>query len=149
MYRYALSLLLLVPIGNSTFAGTGYEITSTDGEETVSYMVKFGGGMMFNQYTAYDPASKKFVYLTWENSRGSNTGRVRGSSETQGEPAVPPKAPKPVCSIWDHHTGKTTDLYQFAGVKHPLPIIPSLKEMKVCPITGDRKFKAKAVLAFD
>jgi len=128
MLKYTLSLVLLAMLTNAALAGTGYQVTSKDGEETVTYRVNFGGGMMFHQHTAYDPASEKFVYLTWE--RGKD-------------------APESVCSIWDHKTGKTIDLYQFPNVEHPLPVIPSINAMKVCPKTGDENFQHRAILAYD
>ncbi len=128
MLRCTLSFLLLILLASSAFAGTGYEITSVDEGETVKYMVNFGGGFNFEQYTAYDPVSKKFVYLQWPRD---------------GE------APKRAGAIWDHQTGQTVDLYQFPGVKHPLPVIPSIEAMKVCPRTGDRNFKAKPIIAYD
>ena len=128
MMRYALPFLLLISLTSTSFAGTGYEITSVKGGETVTYMVNFGGGFLFEQHTAYDPVSKKFVYLQWPRDS---------------------QAPKPVGTIWDHQTGQTLDLYKFPGVKHPLPVIPSIKAMKVCPLTGDRNFKAKPVIAYD
>ena len=128
MSRYTLSFVVLVLFANSAFAGTGYEVTSIHGGKTVTYMVNFGGGFNFEQYTAFDPVSKKFVYLQWQRDE---------------------KAPKPAGAIWDHQTGQTTDLYQFPGVKHPLPVIPSMEAMRVCPLTGDRNFKAQPVIAID
>lgn len=128
MFRTLLPFLFIVFLASTATAGTGYEITSKDGDKVVSYMVKFGGGKAFEQHTAFDPSSKKFVYLTWP----------RGQAP-----------PKPVYSIWDHQTGQLIDLYQFPGAKHPLPVIPSIEAMKVCPITGDKNFKKKAVLAYD
>jgi hypothetical protein len=126
--RIAVSLALLFFLTRTAFAGTGYEVTSSDGEKTVTYMVNFGGGMFFDQHTGYDPASKKFVYLTWKRDQPE---------------------PKPVSSIWDHESGRIIALYQFPGVEHPLPVIPSIKAMKVCPVTGDKDFKHRAVLAID
>mgnify|MGYP006430793487 CR=1 FL=1 len=128
MLKYTLSLILLALLTNIAFAGTGYQVTSQDGDETVTYRVNFGGARRFEQHTAYDPASEKFVYLKWD--RGSD-------------------APEPVCSIWNHETGKTIKLYQFPGVENPLPIIPSINAMKVCPKTGDENFKHRAMLAYD
>jgi len=125
--RFAIPLALLFLLTGAALAGTGYEVTSSDGEKTVTYMVNFGGGMFFHQHTAYDPASKEFVYLTWKRD----------------EPQ-----PKPVCSIWDHQTGRTIPLYQFPRAKHPLPVIPSIEAMKVCPVTG-KPFKHRAVIAID
>ena len=129
MTRFALSLLLLVGITTMASAGTGYEVTATNADgETVTYMVNFGGGMMFQQYTAWDPASEKFVHLSW------------GRQE---------EAPKPAGKIWDHETGRTIPLYKFPKVEQPLPVIPSIDAMKVCPKTGDRNFKHRAVIAYD
>ena len=128
MLRCTLALSSLLLLANSTFAGIGYEITSLQGEKTVTYMVNFGGGFMFEQYTAYDPISKAFVYLQWPRDG---------------------KAPQPVGKIWDHRTGETLDLYKFPAVNHPLPVIPSIKAMKVCPVTGSPKFEAKELIAFD
>lgn len=129
MIRFTLFTLFLVFFAAPAFAGDGYEITSQDSDgKVVTYQVNFGGGMMFEQHTAYDPSSKSFVYLTWKRNED---------------------APKPVCSIWDHATGRTIELYQFPGVDHPLPVIPSIKEMKVCPKTGDKNFDAKLVIAYD
>ena len=128
MLRYALPFLFLALLTNAASAGTGYEVTSKDGEKTATYMVNFGGGMLSHQYTAYDPASKKFVYLSWPRGK---------------------ERPKPVCSIWNHQTGETIKLYNFPGVKNPLPVIPSIGEMKACPRTGDQNFTHKAVIAYD
>ena len=128
MLRLTLAMFVLVITANVAFAGTGYQVTSKDGDKETTYMVKFGGGRAFQQHTAYDPESKEFVYLTWR----------------RGE-----EAPKPVSKIWNHQTGETVDLYKFPGAKHPLPVIPSIKDMKVCPRTGDRNFKSQAVLAYD
>lgn len=128
MVRHALSFWLSILLTGAAFAGTGYEITSSDGEKTVTYMVNFGGGMFFHQHTAYDPASKTFVYLTWKRDE---------------------QEPKPVCSIWDHQTGRAIPLYQFPGATHPLPVIPSIEAMKSCPKTGDKNFKHEAVIAYD
>ena len=135
MLRYILPLILLAVITNTAFAGTGYEVTAKDGDEETTYMVNFGGGMFFDQYTAFDPASKKFVYLSWR-SRPMN----------DEEPEDPPK---PVCSIWNHETGETIDLYKFPNVEHPLPVIPSIEKMKVCPITGDENFTSQPRIAYD
>jgi len=111
-----------------TFAGCGYQITSTHDGKTVRYMVTFGGGQLFDQYTAFDPVSKNFVYLEWPRDQ---------------------KTPKPVGAIWDDQTGQTLDLYQFPGVKHPLPVRPSIMAMKVCPLTGDKDFKVQESIAID
>ena len=128
MFRLMLPLLLLPLLTSHCLAGTGYEVTSTDGKKTITYMVNFGGGKLFEQHTAFDPVTQKFVYLNWKRN---------------GE------APQPVCSIWDHQTGRTIPLYKFPNVKNPLPVIPSIEAMKVCPITGDRKFKFTRKIAYD
>lgn len=101
---------------------------SKPNSETLTYQVKFGGGKRFEQFTAFDPASKSFVYLTW-NRR---------------EPAA-----EPVSTIFDHTAGKTIPLYKFPEAEHPLPVIPSVEEMKVCPLTGDQAFKATRRIASD
>ena len=105
-----------------------YEITSRVDDKTVSYRVTFGGGFAFEQYTGFDPETKKFVYLKWK----------------RGE-----KAPKPVSKIWDHQTGKTVSLYKFPGAKNLLSIIPSVKEMKFCPVTGNKEFEVIPRIAID
>lgn len=112
----------------SACAGDGYEVTAQQGGKQVTYMVNFGGGKLFDQHTAFDPESKKFVYLSWKRD---------------AEP------PKPVMTIWDHKTGELIPLYKFPDVKNPLPVIPSIEAMKVCPLTGDKEFKAKLVMAID
>ena len=109
-------------------AGTTYRITSKDGEKSVEYTVDFGGAKMFERWTGFNPESKTFVYLDFP----------RGS-----EP------PAPAASIWDHRTGETIKLYKFPGVEQPLPVIPSLKDMKVCPITGDKAFSSKTLKFYD
>ena len=111
-----------------SWAGDGYEVTAKQGDKEITYQVNFGGGRMFDQYTAFDPESKQFVYLQWNR---------------QEQP------PKPAMTIWDHQSGELVPLYKFPDVKHPLPIIPSMEAMKVCPITGDRQFKARLVMAID
>jgi hypothetical protein len=111
-----------------SWAGDGYEVTAKQGDKEITYQVNFGGGRMFDQYTAFDPESKQFVYLQWNR---------------QEQP------PKPAMTIWDHQSGELVPLYKFPDAKHPLPIIPSMEAMKVCPITGDRQFKARLVMAID
>ena len=113
------SLVVLMLAAGTARAGSLYEITATDGDKPVTYQVKFGGAKRFEQWTAFDPSAKKFVYLTWN----------RGEAE-----------PTPAATIWDHRTGETIMLYKFPGAEHPLPVIPSIKEMKVCPVTGDKEF---------
>lgn len=109
-------------------AGTIYEVTAKKGDDAVTYRVKFGGGKAVSQWTAFDPATKKFVYLTWK----------RGDAE-----------PAPAASIWDHRTGETVKLYKFPGVDQPLPVIPTIQDMKVCPLTGDKAFTSKRVGNYD
>jgi hypothetical protein len=122
------ALLSLVLLSGPAAAGTIYEVTASRGGEKVTYQVKFGGGKRFEQWTAFDPKSKTFVYLRWD----------RGTPE-----------PEPVATIWDHKTGETVKLYKFPGVEHPLPVIPSLNDMKVCPVTGDKKFTNGQVIIYD
>ena len=59
--RMAVALLTFAT--STSFAGTGYKVTAKQGDKEVTYEVKFGGGRRFEQWTAFDPASKKFVYL--------------------------------------------------------------------------------------
>jgi hypothetical protein len=40
-------------------------------------------------------------------------------------------------------------LYKFPGVDQPLPAIPGIEHLKVCPFTGDKKFKAVRFVAYD
>jgi hypothetical protein len=120
--------LLALIAATSALAGTIYEVTATDGKEKVTYRVKFGGGKAVGQWTAFDPKSKKFVYLQWK------------SGETP---------PEPVATIWDHRTGETVKLYKFPDAEHPLPVIPSIKDMKVCPLTGDKEYTSKRVGNYD
>ena len=114
----------------TTFASAGniYKVTSQDGDKTVTYEVRFGGGKLMDLFTAFDPESKKFVYLQWKRSD---------------------EKPAPVMKVWDHRTGETIPLYRFPDAKHPLPVIPSLDAMKVCPLTGDKNFKAKLHIIVD
>lgn len=109
-------------------AGNVYQVTSRDGEKEITYEVRFGGGKLREQFTAFDPASKKFVHLTWDRN---------------GKPPIP------VMKIWDHRTGETIPLYDFPDSKNPLPVIPSIEAMKVCPFTGDKNFKAKLHIIID
>ena len=121
------AMTLLITISSAT-AGDIFEVKSRDGDKEITYQVQFGGGFLFDQYTAFDPATKKFVYLTWKR---------------EGKP------PEPVMSIWDHRTGDTIPLYKFPDVKNPLPIIPSMEAMKVCPMTGDKKLTSKLIIIVD
>jgi hypothetical protein len=109
-------------------AGTIYRITSKDGDKTIAYDVSFGGGIMFERHTAFDANGKKFVYLDWK----------RGEA-----------APKPAGFIWNHRTGEKVALYRFPAVTVPLPIIPSVQDMKVCPLTGDKNFIVKSTAVYD
>jgi hypothetical protein len=126
--RALTTLLLLGLLAGAACAGTIYEVTATKEGEKVPYRVKFGGGKAIGQWTAFDPKSKKFVYLIWKN----------------GEPQ-----PEPAATIWDHKTGETVKLYKFPNVDNPLPVIPSIKDIKVCPMTGDKDFTSKRVENYD
>ena len=128
MFYKNISVLAMIFATSVPYAGTSYEVISKVEGKTTSYMVTFGGGRRFKQHTAFDPASKKFVYLQWARDK---------------------EDPKPVAKIWDHETGKITALYQFPGVKNPLPIIPSIQAMKVCPVTGSKDFEAIPRIAID
>ncbi|MBP3954630.1 hypothetical protein J8F10_04945 [Gemmata sp. G18] len=123
-----LAVALLALTAATADAGARYKVTAKDGDKDVTYNVDFGGGRKFERWTAFDPASKKFVYLDWNRDEAE---------------------PKPAGSIWDHRTGETIKLYKFPGVEAPLPVIPSITEMKVCPLTGDKKFKAERFLNYD
>lgn len=124
-------LLLLagsMAASSTVSAGNVYKVTSRSGDETVTYEVRFGGGKIKDQFTAFDPESKKFVYLSWNRA---------------GE------RPAPAATIWDHRTGESIPLYAFPDAAHPLPVIPSIEDMKVCPITGDKEFKAALHIIID
>lgn len=118
--------LLLCPA--SVEAGEVYRVTANDGKKTITYEVRFGGGRMNDQYTAFDPETKKFVYLQWPRDS---------------------KPPAPAMRIWDHHTGQVLPLYKFPKANHPLPVIPSIEAMKVCPLTRDKNPQAKLYAMFD
>jgi len=115
-----LGLLLCLLAAPSTMAGVIYQVTSTADGQTVEYNVSFGGSSVTAQYTAFDPASGEFVYIYFPRD---------------GTP------PQPAATIWDHTTGQTIDLYDFPGVEQPLPVIPSIEDMAVCPKTGDPDFR--------
>jgi len=70
----------------------------------------------------------ELVYLTWKTGEAT---------------------PEPVATIWDHKTGETVRLYKFPDAEHPLPVIPSLKDMKVCPMTRDKEFTSMRVGNYD
>jgi hypothetical protein len=109
-------------------AGQVYRVTAMQGGKPTTCEVKFGGGKLFEMWTAFDPASKSFAYLTWPRARGE---------------------PKPAGSIWDHRTGDTIKLYNFPGVKQPLPVIRSIEDLKVWPLTGDKAFNVTATSVYD
>jgi hypothetical protein len=128
---YRVRLVVFVGLLTSTSlasAGNIYKVTSQDGEKTITYEIRFGGGRLMDQYTAFDPETKKFVYLQWER---------------KGKP------PTPAMKIWDHRTGETILLYDFPNAKNALPVIPSIDAMKVCPFTNDKNFKAKLHIIVD
>ena len=123
LYRTPLLVLIGVLVGTSSAsAGNIYKVISQDGKKTMTYEVRFGGGRLMDQFTAFDPETKKFVYLQWDR---------------KGKP------PTPAMKIWDHRTGDTIALYDFPNARKPLPVIPSIDAMKVCPLTNDKEFKAK------
>jgi hypothetical protein len=126
-------LLLFAVVGllagtTPALAGNIYKVTSQDGDKTVAYEVRFGGGKLMDQYTAFDSETKKFVYLQWNRSD---------------------EKPAPAMKVWDHRTGETILLYRFPDAKNPLPVIPSMEAMKVCPLTGHKNFKAKLHIIVD
>ncbi len=122
-----LSIALLI-FCSKAMAGEVYEVTSQDGEKDVTYQVRFGGGKLMDQYTAFDPETESFVYLLWKRQD---------------------EAPKPVMTIWNHRDGELLALYKFPDAKHPLPIIPNMDAIKVCPLTGDKSFNSKLIIFVD
>jgi hypothetical protein len=119
------ALALTAGVGS---AGTTYQVTSTSGKETRTYEVSFGGGKLFERLTAFDPKSRRFVYLDYR----------------RGTPA-----PKPAGVVWDHRAGETLPLHQFPGVDQPLPVIPSIEDLRVCPFTGARDLKKTVLKVYD
>ena len=85
-------------------AGNVYKVTGQDGDKIVTYEVRFGGGKLMDLFTAFDPETKKFVYLQWKRSD---------------------EKPAPAMQVWDHRTGETIPLYRFPDAKHPLPVSSS------------------------
>jgi hypothetical protein len=116
---FVLASLLIAT--SSASAGNVYKVTSHDGEKTITYEVRFGGIKLTDQFTAFDPETKRFVYLTWNRKD---------------------KPPTPAMKLWDYRTGETIPLYRFPDAKNPLPVIPFIESMKVCPFTNDKNFKA-------
>jgi hypothetical protein len=127
--RMIFFVLVGLLIGTSpASAGNIYKVTSQDGEKTITYEVRFGGGRLMDQFTAFNPETKKFVYLQWKRSD---------------------EKPAPAMKVWDHRTGEIILLYRFPDAKNPLPVIPSIDAMKVCPFTNDKNFNAKLHSVFD
>ncbi len=125
LFFVAASVLIATSLAS---AGNVYKVTSQAGDKTVTYEIRFGGGRLFDQFTAFDPETKKFVYLQWKR--------------TDAKPA-------PAMKVWDHRTWETILLYRFPDAKNPLPVIPSIDAMKVCPLTNDKSFKAKLHIIID
>lgn len=121
-------ILGLLSAASPASAGMIYKVQSRNGDQQLTYEVRFGGGKLNEMFTAFDPSSKKFVYLHWPR---------------EGEP------PTPAMTIWDHRTGETVPLYTFPGVKHPLPVIPNIQALRVCPLTGDKEFRAEIHIFID
>jgi len=127
--RFLILVVVVVLFGVSVLnAGNIYQVTSRDGEKSITYEVRIGGGRLMDQYTAFDPETKKFVYLQWKRSG--------------------PK-PTPAMTIWDHRTGDTIALYKFPDAKHPLPVIATIDAMKVCPMTGDKNPTKRLHIIYD
>jgi hypothetical protein len=127
VYLTAVSWVLFGLMGSRVASAAEiYEITSTrkDGK-VVKYEVTFGSSKTTNRLTAFCPKNKKFVYLTWKDD---------GKTD-----------PKPVSYIWDSGSGETIPLYRFPGSPYPLPAIRWPEAMKVCPITGDKKFRKRII----
>ncbi|WP_254507180.1 hypothetical protein [Anatilimnocola floriformis] len=127
-FRTSAWLLISLLAVNVASAGSGYVISSGEGEDEVTYKVNFGGGRRFEQYTAFDPASKKFVYLKFN----------RGEA-----------GPAPASSIFNPATGEMTPLYKFPDVEQPLPIIKNIEELKAVPFAKKPGIKTKLVVAYD
>ena len=121
-------LILFLGVALCSDGGEIYRITSTDGKKGTSYEISFGGGKSIERLTAFCPKQKKFVYLSWDRDQ---------------------KAPTPASTIWDHRTGEIIQLYKFTDCIDLLPIIPNVNAMKVCPFTGDTKFKVKRTGFYD
>jgi hypothetical protein len=130
MMRFLLSSLVIVLGVSTALTGEIYEATGTDGKTTVKHELWFGGGKNGLQVlNAFDPQTKKIVRMEIDRSKGEKA--------------------KVAAQIWDYKTGRTIDLYKFPGSAHPLPLIPSIEEFRICPITGDTKLKVERVGFFD
>src|SRR5262249_31943370 len=116
-----LALLSLLACTRAVPAGNIYQVTSHEVDKTVTYEVGFGGAKLSDRLTASAHEEKASVSWQWTPSE---------------------ETPAPAMKVWDHRTGETIPLYRFPGTKNPLPVIPSIEAMKVCPLTGDRSFKA-------
>ena len=129
--RQLLTLMSCAILTLPVFSGTEYRVTATDSKgKVVTYEVTFGGGSWVDLFTAYDPVSDQFVYITTPRGQDAPT-------------------PEPAATIWDHVTGREIKLYKFPDVEQPLPLIPSMKEMKICPKTGDKEFKSEVIDILD
>ena len=128
--RLLIAVVATLVFQSCCLAGEVYKVTSPDGngKKVVTYEVKFGGGKLFEQFTAFDPASKKFLYLDWKRDGAK---------------------PEPAGSIWDYKTGATILLYKFPGVAQPLPIIPSIDDLKICPMTGNKIISKEETIIYD
>jgi hypothetical protein len=123
--KHIACLTALVAVA-SGLAGEIYQVTSTDGKKQVTYELFVGRGKSSARLPAFDPQTKKFVYLEWADEK-----------------------PKPAALIWDHLTGRTIELFKIPNADHPLPLISGIEDMKACPFTGDKKLKIKKVGNFD
>lgn len=130
MFKHTLIPLVVGLLCTAATASAGmiYKVQSRNGDQQLTYEVRFGGGKLEELFTAFDPNSKKFVYLSFPRD---------------GEP------PAPAMIIWDHRTGEKVPLYAFPGVKDPLPVIPNIQALKVCPLTGDKNFRAEIHIFID
>ena len=120
--------MILLLTSSSLYSGTLYKITSIHEDQEMTYQLMFGGGFRTCKYTAFDPVSKKFLYLSWKRNE---------------------KAPEPVASIWIHTTGKTVKLFKFPGATQALPVIPSVDDLKFCPFTGSKDLTKTVLLKYD
>jgi hypothetical protein len=66
--RMIFFVLVGLLIGTSpASAGNIYKVTSQDGEKTITYEVRFGGRRLMDQFTAFNPETKKFVHLRFHH----------------------------------------------------------------------------------
>lgn len=135
----------------AVYAGTGmtFKCTAASGADRpmcdFESEVVFGGGMFFEQVTAYCVACEQFVYISWTRENLPEEMTANGNIK------IVPK-PKPRGRVWDARTGQFSTIHACPKCKGAVAQISTQADLVHCPKCNRAGFepdKSKPMIAID